>query len=466
MDREHRLAKESIATLLFRMSAPATVALMVSALYNIVDSIFIGRGVGYMALGGLTIAFPVQMAIMALSQTVGIGVASTYSRSLGAGDREGANRAAGNSYGMVALLGLFICAGGLLFTDPILRLFGGTDLLMPYARDYLQVILLGSIYFPFVVSANNLIRAEGNPRMSMMVMILGAVTNMLLDYVFIFPLAMGIRGAALATILSQFLSLLLVLVYLNGSHTSIGVRLVHLRPDWQIQWEIIRVGSSSFARQVAGSLMAIAVNHSLAFYGGELALAAFGIVQRVIMFLFMPLFGTVQGMQPIVGYNYGAGRFDRVREVVKKAILVTTIFATVSTLIGQLFPEYIVGLFDDDPRLVETGVFALRVVIAMIPVVGVQIVGAALFQSLGKAFPALVLTLSRQVLFLIPLVLVLPRIGGLGLLGIWLAFPLSDFLSTLFTSIWVKREMSQLREQADPAASEPAESVNEREKRV
>ena len=441
MDRSHQLGHEKISRLLIRLSLPATVAMIVNALYNIVDSIFIGRGVGYLAIGGLTVAFPVQMAVMALAQTIGIGGASAFSRHLGAGKREEANQVAGNSFVMAMVLGLLICVLGMIMIHPILRLFGATDVLMPYARDYLQVILIGSLYFPFVMSTNNLIRAEGNARVAMFAMLLGTLTNIGLDYLFIFPLQMGIRGAALATIIAQFVSLVYVLRYLFGEHTVIKMKLQYLIPQWQIQKEILTVGSSSFGRQMAGSAMAIVLNNSLTYYGGELALAVFGIVHRVMMFLFMPMFGIVQGMQPIAGFNYGAKRMDRVKEVVRLSIIATTVIAAVSTIFGELFPGRIIRLFNDDPALIESGIMALRIIIAMIPVVGIQIIGAALFQSVGKALPALVLTLSRQIIFLIPMVLILPRIGQLGLLGIWLSFPIADLLSTIFTSLWMRREM-------------------------
>jgi len=451
MDRSKQLEEENILKLLIRLSMPATIAMIVGALYNIVDSIFIGRGVGYLGIGGLTVAFPVQMAIMALAQMVGIGAASAFSRNWGAKDHDKASRVVGNSYFLVILVGAAICVTGLVLTDPILRIFGATDLLLPYGREYLQVILIGSLYFPFVVSGNNLIRAEGNARVAMFSMLLGTITNIFLDYLFIFPLQMGIRGAALATIISQFLSLVYVLVYMNGEHSALKIKWHHVKPDRYVIREILSVGSSSFGRQVAGSAMAIALNNSLAFYGGEMALAAFGIVHRVIMFLFMPMFGIVQGMQPIAGYNYGAKRMDRVKEVVRIAIIGTTAFATFSTAFGELFPGTIIRLFNDDPELIATGTVALRIVIAMIPVVGVQIIGGALFQSVGKALPAMVLTLSRQILFLIPLVLILPRIGGLGLMGIWISFPISDLCSTIFTSFWLKKEMKLMEKEIIPS---------------
>ncbi|KUO76067.1 MAG: MATE family efflux transporter [Clostridia bacterium BRH_c25] len=440
-DRNNKLENEKMTKLLMNLSVPATIAMIVNAMYNIVDTIFIGRGVGYLAIGGLTIAFPVQMMVMAIAQMIGIGAASIISRSLGAKDVERADHAAGNSFLSVGILGVFICIFGLAFIDPLLKIFGATDILLPYAKEYLQVILVGSIYFPFAVSGNNLIRAEGNAKAAMFSMLIGTILNIMLDYIFIFPLDMGIRGAALATILSQLASVIYILFYIYGGHSSLKVKLHHLKPDWQIISEIITVGFPSFARQASGSIIAIIMNNSLAFYGGELAISIYGVLNRVTMFLFMPMFGVVQGMQPIAGFNYGAKKFGRVKEVVKLSIIVTTIYASIATLFGELFPGQIIGVFNEDSELIRNGIYALRITISLIPIVGVQIIGASLFQSIGKAVPSLLLTLSRQVLLLIPLVLILPRISGLGLLGIWMAVPIADFFSTIITLILVKKEM-------------------------
>ncbi len=447
MDRQNMLENETITRLLIKLSLPATVGMIVNALYNIVDTIFIGRGIGYLAIGGLTVAFPVQMVIMAIAQMIGIGAASIISRNLGARDNEKADHVAGNSFFAVVFLGTLICIVGLTFINPILRAFGATDVLLPYAKEYLQVILVGSIYFPFAVSTNNLIRAEGNAKVAMFSMIIGTVLNIILDYIFIFPLAMGIRGAALATIISQLVSVIYILIYLYSGKSTLKVKLHHLKPDLKIIYEIMAIGFPSFARQVAGSITAIILNNSLAFYGGEMALAVYGVVNRVIMFLFMPLFGIVQGMQPIAGYNYGAKKLHRVKSVLKLSLIVTTVFATISTLFGELFPSLIIGLFDNNADLINNGSFALRIVISMVPIIGVQIVGAAFFQALGKVLPSLLLTLSRQVLLFIPLVLILPRIYGLGMLGIWITFPIADILSTIFTVIVLKRELSLMEQQ-------------------
>lgn len=442
MSRDHLLENAKISRLLIKLSVPATVSMFVNALYNLVDTIFIGRGVGYLGIGGLTIAFPVQMLIMAASLMIGVGAASVISRSLGSGDFDRAERAAGNSIFIVGLLGLAICLFGLVFIDPLLRVFGATEDIRPYAKEYLQVILTGSIYFPFVVSSNNLIRAEGKAKVAMVSMLIGAIANIILDYIFIFPLTMGVYGAALATILSQLLSALYVLAYFFSGRSAIKIRLRHFQPQWRILREIIAVGFASFARNAAGSLIIIIVNHLLVAYGGSLALSVYGVLQRIIRFLFMPLFGIVQGMQPIVGYNYGARKMDRVKRAVKLSVISATVYATITGLLGQAFPTYVIGLFGKEPDLITNGAYALRFVIAAVPLIGVQVVGAALFQAIGKAVPSLFLTLSREVLLFIPFVLILP--GYLGLTGIWLSFPLADFFAILVTVVLLQREMRRM----------------------
>ena len=452
MSKDQLLGNEKISRLLIKLSVPATVSMFVNALYNLVDTIFIGRGVGYLGIGGLTIAFPVQMLIMAASLMIGVGASSVISRSLGAGDRDRAGRAAGNSFFIVGLLGVGICLFGLAFIEPLLRAFGATEDIRPYAQEYLEVILIGSIYFPLVVSSNNLIRAEGKAMVAMSSMLIGAIANIILDYIFIFPLQMGVYGAALATILSQLLSAFYVLAYFLSGRSAIKIRLHYLQLEWRILREIIAVGFASFARNAAGSLIVIIVNHLLVAYGGSLALSVYGVLQRVIRFLFMPLFGIVQGMQPIAGYNYGARKLDRVKRVVKLSVISATVYATITSLLAQAFPTFVIGLFGKEPDLIRNGAYALRFVIAVVPLVGVQVVGAALFQAVGKAGPSLFLTLSREVLFFIPFVLILP--GFFGLTGIWLSFPLADFFAILVTAVLLYREMRRMGPQEAGRTSE------------
>src|SRR5690554_1685466 len=448
MSRNRMLEKEKIGRLLIKLSVPATVSMMVNALYNIVDTIFIGRGIGYLAIGGLTIAFPVQMLIMAASLMIGVGAASVISRSLGAKNQERAERAAGNSFLSVSIFGGLICLLGSVLLEPLLRIFGATPELLPYAKEYLQVILIGSLYFPFVVSSNNLIRAEGKAKVAMFSMLIGAVLNIILDYIFIFPLRMGIFGAAFATILSQLASAVFIFTYFRNGHSALQVRLRHFKPDWGILREITTVGFASFARNSAGSLVIVIVNNLLGVYGGNLAISVYGIMQRMIRFLFLPLVGIVQGMQPIAGYNYGAKKVDRVKRAVKLSIISAVLFATTTSGLAQLFPAQVIRLFSADTELIKEGVYALRFVILMVPIVGVQIVGAALFQAIGKALPSIILTLSREVLLFIPFVLILPKFFGLS--GIWLSFPLADLFAVLITTVLLIREMRSIERMVKP----------------
>jgi len=439
-----KLGEQRISKLLINLSVPATIGMMVNALYNLVDTIFVGRGVGALAIGGLTIAFPIQMVIMAFAQMIGIGAASAISRSLGAKDIEKADYIAGNSFLLIVILSSTIAAIGLTFTEPMLRLFGATDTILPYAKDYITIILWGSIFFSFAMSSNNLIRAEGNAKVAMATMLIGAILNIILDPIFIFVFKMGVKGAALATVISKFVSFLYVLIYLYSGKSSLKVKLHHLKPKMHIIIEILTVGSATFARMVTGSVVAIVVNNSLRIFGGDIAIIIVGILQRVTMFIFMPLLGVTQGMQPIVGFNYGAKKLDRVKETLKLSLITTTAFASFGWLIIELFPLAIISVFTRDAEIIEKGSTIMRIVISMIPLIGIQIVGAALFQSLGKAVPSLILALLRQVLLFIPLVLILPRVLGLGLWGIWIAYPAADILSVVLTVLFLRSELKKM----------------------
>ena len=262
--------------------------------------------------------------------------------------------------------------------------------------------------------------------------------------IFIFIFKFGIKGAALATIISQFISFLYIFKYLYSGKSSLKIKLHHLRPRMHIIIEIFTVGFAAFARMVIGSIVAIIVNNSLRVFGGDIALIIMGILHRIIMFLFMPLFGVIQGMQPIVGFNYGAKKFERVKEAIKLSLIITTAIATFGWLIAELFPFVIIGVFTRDAEAIEKGSTIMRIILSMIPVIGIQIVGAALFQSLGKAVPSLILSLLRQVLLFIPLVIILPRVLGLGLLGIWIAYPAADILSVILTTLFLRSELKKM----------------------
>jgi putative MATE family efflux protein len=439
---DEMLGTQSIGKLLVRLSVPATVAMLVMALYNVVDTIFVGRGVGTEAIGGLTIAFPFQIIVMAFAGMIGFGTASVVSRNLGSGNRERAYTAAGNAFAVSIGFGLLVTVLGYSLLDPILRLFGATPVLLEYARDYLSVILAGSVFITFAMATNNIVRAEGRATVAMITMVLGAVANMILDPIFIFGLKMGIRGAALATVISQFLSFVFLLFFYLSGRSSLKIRPIHLKPAGSVLKEIFTLGVPAFIRQGGMSLVLILVNNLLGRYGGDIYISVFGVIFRILHFVLMPLMGLVQGFQPITGYNYGAGKIDRVKHGVRLSLLISSALAVLGFLILSLLPGPIFRIFSTDLNLLQAGTPVLRVVVLIVPFIGIQMIGASYFQAVGKARPAFFLGLSRQFIFLLPMMIVLPLV--LGLWGVFAAFPAADFLSTLVTGLWLWKDVRTL----------------------
>ncbi len=431
-ERRYELGHEHVGRLLIRYSTPAIVAMCVNSLYNLVDAIFVGQGVGPMALAGLAVAFPIQMITLATAHVIGIGSASVISRSLGAGDTRRADRTAGSSFLYVAVLSIFLTVLGLMFLRPLLRCFGATEAIMPYAYEYMSVIFMGSIFFTFAVSANCLVRSEGNTKAAMVSMLIGGITNTILDPIFIFGFKWGVWGAAVATVIANIGSAMYLLHFFMHGKSMLHITFANLKPSFDILPEVLRIGSASFTRVAAGSLVAIAINTTIIHYGQDLHLAVLGVANRLFTFLFMPLIGLVQGMQPIVGFNYGAKNWHRVRETVIKAVLAASAVSILGFLLLELFPERIVGLFGNDPFLIEEGSNIIRILSIGLPLVGFQIVGSSMFEALGKALPTHVLSMSRQILFLLPLVFVLPWF--FGILGVWLSFATADILSAVVTA--------------------------------
>ncbi|MBN2461846.1 MAG: MATE family efflux transporter [Candidatus Cloacimonetes bacterium] len=436
------LADENILRLLLNLSAPATIGMITMALYNLVDTIFVGRGVGPLAIAGLAIVFPFQMLVLALGQMIGMGAASIISRSLGAEDKERAEKALANMILSTSVFGITLAVSGNIFLSPLLRAFGATEAIMPYSREYLQVILMGTVFHIFLISSNNVIRAEGRAAIAMGTMIVSAVLNIILDPVFIFVLKMGVRGAAIATVISQAVAAGYIIGFFKSGISELQLRQRFLKPDWEILREKFAIGLSAFVRQAAGSIFIIVVNHSLAYYGTDLTLAAFGVIHRLLRFTIMPVFGIAQGMQPIVGYNYGARRPALARKAISLATWGATIMAITGFILLFAFPATLIAIFTDNRELIATGSKALRIIVCVQPLIGVQIIGATTFQALGKALPSLFLSMSRQLLFLIPLLLILPRL--LALNGVWLAFPLADIMSFFITLIILIPQLKKL----------------------
>jgi putative MATE family efflux protein len=425
-ERNHILADTDIGALLWRLSIPAIVGMGVMATYNLVDAIFIGRGVGTLGIAGLAICFPVQLIVMAVGQLIGMGGASIISRALGAGDEARAHRAFGNVLTLAFLFAAVLTTGGFVFLDGLLRVFGATEEILPYARDYLSIILWGTAFRCYAMSHNNIIRSEGRAKVAMTVMLIGAGVNIALDPIFIFGLGMGMRGAALATVLAQACTTTFIAIYFASGRSSLSMRLSDLRLSPSIVRETLAIGASSFGRMVAGSAVVVTLNRTLGHYGGNTAIATYGILNRLLHFAFMPMLGFSQALQPVAGYNYGARQFDRAKRALRISSVRSTVFAVAAFALLIVFARPMIQLFTRDPELIELSVRALRTIALAFPMVGIQIMGATMFLALGRAGPALFLTLSRQIIFLIPLVLMLPLVMGLN--GVFVAFPIADVI--------------------------------------
>ncbi len=459
MDHSAQLGTERIGRLLVQMSAPAMVGLVVQALYNLTDTIFVGRGVGSLAIAGIAVSFPVQILVMAIAQTFGIGAASIVSRALGAGDQARARKTLGNLFSVILLSSGIIAILGTLYLQPLLRLSGATETILPYGADYLGIILLGTPFFLFAMATNAVVRGEGNARVAMGTMVISGLLNIALDPLFIYGLGMGVRGAALATVIAQATTVVYLVYYFASPRTSLRVRLSDFRLDGRIVGESFSVGIGSGLRVAAGSITVVLLNNTLALYGGDLAIAAYGLINRITMFLFLPMIGIGQGMMPIVGYNYGARRLNRARDAIWQATLASTAMSVAAMVILLAFPGFLLRVFTDDAELIALAVPAARLIVIVFPTVGFQLVAAAVFQALGRPAPAMVLALLRQVLLLAPLVFLLPRF--LGLTGAWLAFPIADGVAGAVTLALTIPAVRALRdppqEVAGAAVVEPAE---------
>ncbi|MCL5270164.1 MAG: MATE family efflux transporter [bacterium] len=443
-DKSEILASDRLARLLLRLSLPAMIGMFTMALYNVVDTIYVGRGIGTLGIAGVALCFPLHVFVLAIGLLLGIGTASVISRALGAGDLPRANRAFANMLLLAVGLGLVIAVTGRSWLTLALRLFGANAEILPYARAYMSIMLLASPLFTVCIASNNVIRSEGHAGAAMLAMIIPALLNIILDPIFIFGFKLGVAGAAQATVLAQTIGAFYMAGYFASRHTRLRDWHRRLAPDRAVVGEILAIGSSAFAQQGAGSLMMIVANNNLTAYGGSLAVAVFGVINRLSMFVMMPVLGVAQGLQPIAGFNFGARRLDKTRRVVRIAAVMATAMGTAAFLILTIFPRPLIGLFTTDPHLIDGGRQALRLMILTMPVVGFQIVGATMFQAIGRPLPAMLLSLSRQCLLLIPLLLLMPRL--LGLDGIWLSFPAADAVSALLTAWLMARQLRRLRE--------------------
>lgn len=438
----NRLDSDNIGPLLFHLAMPAFVGIFVMTLYNVVDAVFIGHYVGPLGLAALAIVFPVQMLAMGIGHMTGMGGASLISRQIGARDRDNAEKTLGNAVGLNFLISGAMMVAGLVWLDACLARLGTSVSIFPYARDYMQVILIGLFFQTFAMLLSNLIRAEGNARIPMVGMIIGAGLNTGLDALFVIGLGMGVKGAALATVIGESVTTVFFIWYYFSGNNFLKLKIANLLLDWKIVIRILAVGISAFASSVATSVSAIFINRICLVYGGDMAVCVFGIINRIVMFVLMPGIVIGMGLQPIVGFNYGARRYDRVIRSIVLAMGWATFFSVIAWAGMVFMSEPLISIFTRDRELISIAGYASRRLFAGVFLVGFIIVGSTVFQALGMAVRSFVMSLGRPVLFLIPLALLLPRFIQLD--GIWLAFSFSDVLTFALTLILLVPQIRML----------------------
>lgn len=427
------LSTEKIGKLIWKYSLPSVVGMVVMSLYNIVDRIFIGQGVGPLAISGLALTFPFMILLMAFGLLIGAGSASRISITLGENNHQKAEKILGNALTLTVLITGSMSLLTYIFMGDLLRFFGGTDQTISYAEEYMNIIVPASIFSAINFGFNNIMRASGFPQKAMYTMLISAIINVLLDALFIFVFDWGIQGAAWATVIAYMTGSIWVLVHFTSPVSHIRFRKSYFRLDMTIVRSILSIGMSPFSMQIAASLVVVLINTTLIKYGGDLAIGAYGIVNSLLILVIQVVMGLNQGTQPVVGFNYGAGLYDRMFRTVKIAIILATALTSAGFLFGLFFSEFSVRLFTTDEELVGIASNALRIVIIMFPLVGFQVVVSNFFQSIGKAKISIFLSLTRQFIFLIPGILTLPLLFGLN--GAWAATPVADGLAGIVAGI-------------------------------
>lgn len=445
MKNEQALRNNSIPRLLLTYSVPAIIGMLVNALYNVVDRIFIGNihDVGPLAITGVGICLPIMTIILAFSMLVGIGATTNISIKLGQGKKDDAEKIIGNAITLSIIMGLIISVVGILFGDAILKSFGASEVTLQYAKDYIYIILIGSTFNILGFTLNNTIRGDGNPKLAATIMIVGCLTNVILDAILIFKFNLGIQGAAIATVVSQMLTATWGFLYYVRGRSNLKFRKSSLKLDNSLVKKIFAIGSAPFAMQIATSLVQVISNNALKTYGGDLAIGAMATISSISMIFLMPIFGLNQGAQPIIGFNFGAKQYDRANKTFKLSALASIIILTTGWLIIQTIPQVMVGMFNKDPKLMEISVRGAKIYLLMLPIIGISITGSNYIQSIGKAKMAMVLSLLRQVILLMPMIIILPKV--LGLDGVWYAQPVADFLTTFITAIVLYKELKSYK---------------------
>lgn len=442
------LGEEKVSKLLVKFSVPAIVGMIVNALYNVVDRIFIGNSpdLGTNGLAGITVGFPIMLILLSIGILFGIGGATLFSMKLGEKKPNEAENTLGNAFTLLIAAGIIFMILGQIFLRPLLNSFGASETVLPYATEYMRVIFFGSVFQILSLGMNNFIRADGNPKIAMFTMFIGAGTNIILDPIFIFVFKMGMTGAALATILSQLISTIWVIQYFLGHHSKNKLKVKYMKLNIHIATKITSLGLPGFLMQLANSLLNAILNKNLMIYGGDIAITAMGVINSIQTILLMPIIGLNQGVQPIISFNFGAKKYARVKEAAKLGIIASTVIVVVGFIITRIFPTEMIAFFNKDAELLKFGKYALLTWFLFLPVIGFQIIAANFFQAIGRSKSAMFLTLTRQVILLIPALIIFPKIWGIN--GLLHAAPFADFLSALLTGFWFYLAIKNLKEES------------------
>ncbi len=449
--RSEKLGTDSIGSLLFKQALPASMGFMAMSVYMLVDTIFVGKYVGFVGIGAVAVVMPITFLISSIGMGIGIGGASIVSRALGDKNYAKAFRSFGNQISLTLLLSAIIFVLGLIFSEEILRLFGAKGDILPYAKRYFNIILPGIPFLAWAMMSNNNLRAEGRAKMAMLVLLVSSIMNVILDYIFIVIYDFGIEGAAWATTISYVCAAMVSIVYFGSGKSELKITKLDLRFDNTVLREISSIGGVTILRQGSISLLAIVLNYNLFKYGtidgigGEQAISSYGIVNRMAMFVFFPIIGITQGFMPIAGYNYGAQNFTRVKETIRTSIIWGGAIASIICILLLSFSESVVLLFTNDETLLKETPKAIFWIFLASPLIIVQILSSTYYQAIGKALPALMLTLTKQFFFLVPFVLLLPFVMGLN--GLWVAFTLSDVLSGGVCGFYLWKATKKLKHQ-------------------
>lgn len=444
MSNQKHLGDAPIGKLLLQYSIPAIIGMVVNALYNIVDRMFIGNipDIGSLAITGVGITMPIMTIVLAFGMLIGIGTTANISLNLGKGNKTTAEKLLGNAFTLSIIVGLAIAITGTIFANPILNLFGASENTLFYAKEYIGIILLGCTFNILSFALNSTVRADGNPKMSSITMVIGCGANIILDYLFIFVLNLGVKGAALATIISQAITFFIILYYYTAGNSNLKLKIENFKLKKHLVTMTFAIGIAPFATQIANSLVQVIANNALKTYGSDLAIGAMTVISSLNIIFMMPIFGINQGCQPIIGFNYGAKKYERAKEAFKYATIAACVICIIGFISIQCFPTQIISLFNNDPELTTLAIKGIRIYLLMMPVVGINIVATSYYQSIGKAKISMFVSLLRQVILLIPFTIILPKFIGLD--GVWAAGACADSLSVIITLVLLKKEFKQL----------------------